>query len=67
MTVTVESDVDGYVTLYPKVDFASQGDTLGEARDNLIEALTLFFVSASSTEIESRFKENVVSHLIQSI
>ena len=31
---------DGYVSLCPELDVASQGDTVADARDNLIEALT---------------------------
>ena len=31
---------------------ASQGDTVAEARDNLKEALELFFETASETEVQ---------------
>ncbi len=34
---------DGYVSLCPELDIASQGNTIEEARDNLNEALELFF------------------------
>ncbi len=47
LTVIVEREGDGYVALCPDVDVASQGYTVAEAHDNLIEALTLFFETAS--------------------
>ncbi len=42
-----------------EVDVASQGNTVAEARDNLIEALTLFFETASEEEVDRRMKEEV--------
>jgi predicted RNase H-like HicB family nuclease len=41
------------------LDIASQGDTIEEARDNLREALELFFECASPTEIEQRWAGDV--------
>ena len=38
---------------------ASRGDTVGEARANLKEALELFFEMASPEEINSRLYEEV--------
>ncbi|MGH1394127.1 MAG: type II toxin-antitoxin system HicB family antitoxin [Trichormus sp.] len=43
LTGIIEREGDGYVSLCPKLDIASQGDTIEEARNNLIEALQLFF------------------------
>ena len=40
LTAIFEREGDGYVALCPKLDVASQGSTVVEARDNLIEALT---------------------------
>jgi len=54
LTAIVEREGDGYVALCPEVDVASQGDTVTDARDNLAEALTLFFETASAEEIEMR-------------
>ena len=34
----------------PEVDIASQGNTVAEARDNLAEALTLFFETTPKKE-----------------
>ena len=59
MTAIVERDGDGYVALCPEVDVASQGDTVAEARDNLAEALTLFFETAPAEEVEWRLMNEV--------
>ena len=43
---------------------ASQGDTIDEARENLQEALELFFETASSEEIKERVRNEVyVTHM----
>ena len=59
LTVIIEREGDGYVSLCPEVDIASQGATIEEARDNLREALELFFETASSKELQQRFHEEV--------
>ena len=59
LTAIVERDGDGYVAMCPEVDVASQGPTVGEARDNLAEALRLFFESASSKEVDRRMRGEV--------
>ena len=58
-TAIVEREGDGYVALCPEVDVASQGDNVAEARDNLIEALNLYFETASAVEIEKSRKREV--------
>ena len=64
LTAIIEREGDGYVALCPEVDVVSQGDTVAEARDNLEEALTLFFETASTEEIEGRLREEVyVTHV----
>ena len=64
LTAIIERDGDGYVALCPEVDVASQGDTVGEARANLKEALELFFETASPEEISSRLHNEVyVTHV----
>jgi len=45
---------DGYVSLCPELEIASQGDTVEEATLNLEEAIELFFEHASETEVSSR-------------
>lgn len=59
LTAIIEKEDYGYVALCPEVDVASQGDTIDEARDNLREALELFFEAASAQEIEARFHKEV--------
>lgn len=59
LTAIVEREGDGYFALCPEVDIASQGATVTEARDNLVEALTLFFETASTSEIDRRLKGEV--------
>jgi predicted RNase H-like HicB family nuclease len=41
-TAIIERQGNGYVSLCPELDIASQGDTVEKARNNLIEALKLF-------------------------
>ena len=59
LTAIIEREQDGYVSLCPELDIASQGETVEEARENLREALELFFETASPTEIEQRVHEEV--------
>ena len=59
LTAIIEREGDGYVSLCPELDIASQGDTVSEARDNLKEALELFFETASAAEIEERMHGEV--------
>jgi len=54
----VEEDI--YVALCPEVDVVSQGPTIEEARNNLIEALTLFFEHAEHKEVQSRLHNEVL-------
>ncbi|RUR81844.1 type II toxin-antitoxin system HicB family antitoxin [Chlorogloeopsis fritschii PCC 9212] len=55
----IEREGDGYVALCPELDIASQGDTVEEARNNLVEALELFFETADPSEIEQRLHTEV--------
>lgn len=59
LTAIIEREGDGYVSLCPELDIASQGDTIGEARENLREALELFFEAASPEEISERLHGEV--------
>ena len=58
-TAIIELEDDGYVALCPELDIASQGATVTEARENLKEALDLFFETVSAAEIEHRLHEEV--------
>ena len=51
LTAIIEREGDGYVSLCPELDIASQGDTIEEARNNLREAVELFFEAASPNKI----------------
>ena len=59
LTALIEREGDGYVSLCPELDIASQGGTIEAARDNLREALELFFESASPEEIKQRLHDEV--------
>lgn len=59
LTVIIEREGDGYISLCPEVDVASQGATIEEARDNFREALELFFETASPKELQQRFHDDV--------
>ena len=52
MTAIIEREGSGYVSFFPELDIASQGDTVQEARENSREALELFFETASPMEIQ---------------
>lgn len=58
-TAIIEREGDGYVSLCPELDIASQGDTVEQARNNLLEALELFFEVADPQEIQNRLKTEV--------
>lgn len=59
LTAIIEREGDGYVALCPEVDVASQGDSVEQARDNLREALELFFESAPEVEIRRRMRREL--------
>jgi predicted RNase H-like HicB family nuclease len=58
-TVIIEREADGYVSLCPELDIASQGDSVEQARENLAEALTLFFETADPSEIVNRLRSEI--------
>jgi predicted RNase H-like HicB family nuclease len=58
-TAILHKEEDMYVALCPELDIASQGYTIEEARENLKEAISLFFEWASKSEIEERLSENL--------
>lgn len=59
LTAIIEREDDWYVALCPELDIASQGKTIEEARDNLVEAVELFFEVAPNSEIEQRLHTEV--------
>ncbi len=59
LTAIIQKEGNGYVSLCPELDVASQGDTVEQARENLQEALELFFETASQEEINQRLHGDV--------
>ena len=59
LTAIIEREGNGYVSLCPELDIASQGNTIEEAKSNLQEALELFFECASSEEAKTRLHNEV--------
>ncbi|MDQ3141568.1 MAG: type II toxin-antitoxin system HicB family antitoxin [Bacteroidota bacterium] len=54
LTAVIEKEDNMYISLCPELDIASQGFTPDEAKSNLVEALELFYETASETEISKR-------------
>ena len=59
LTGLIEREGDGYVSLCPELDLASQGETIEKARKNLVEALELFLENADPSEIQQRLHTEV--------
>lgn len=59
LTAIIEREGDGFVSLCPELDIASQGGSIEEARQNLREALELFFETASPDEVEKRLHQEI--------
>jgi len=59
LTAIIEREGDGYVSLCPELDVASQGDSIEQALVNLREALELFFETASAEELQTRLHDEV--------
>ena len=59
ITATIWREDDGYVSICSELDIASQGSTIEEARENLREAVELFFETAHSNEISERLNREI--------
>lgn len=59
LTAIIEREGDGCVSLCPELDISSQGGSIEEARDNLREALELFFEAAPAEEIKQRLSGEI--------
>jgi predicted RNase H-like HicB family nuclease len=59
LTAIIGREGNGYVSHCPELDIASQGGSVEEARDNLREALELFFEAASPEEVKQRLHGEV--------
>lgn len=55
LSCLIEREGNGYVSLCPELDIASQGDSIEQARANLIEAVELFLEVADPSEVGTRF------------
>jgi predicted RNase H-like HicB family nuclease len=53
-TAVIEREGDGFVSTCPELGVASQGDTVEEARANLLEGVEGFLEVASASEIRRR-------------
>jgi len=63
LTAIIEREGDGYVSTCPEFDIVSQGQTVEEARLNLVEAVEGFLEVASPSEIRRRStKETYAGH-----
>jgi predicted RNase H-like HicB family nuclease len=58
-TAIIEREDDGFVSLCPELDIASQGSSIEEARANLVEALSLFFETADPSEVARRSRSEI--------
>ncbi|MGA9381793.1 MAG: type II toxin-antitoxin system HicB family antitoxin [Phormidium sp.] len=58
-TAIIEREGNEYVSFCPELDIASQGSTVEEAQQNLIEALELFFETADVSEVQRRLHTEV--------
>jgi predicted RNase H-like HicB family nuclease len=56
LTAIIQREADGYVSLCPELDIASQGPTVEQARSNLVEAIELFFETADASEVQRRLR-----------
>lgn len=59
LTVIIVREGSGYVASCPDLNVASQGDSVSEARNNIKEALELFFETATPEEINGRLRGEV--------
>jgi predicted RNase H-like HicB family nuclease len=59
LTCVIEREGNGYISLCPELDIASQGDNVEEARRNLTEAIELFLETADPSEVQSRMRTEV--------
>lgn len=60
LTAVIHREGNAFVAHCPELDIASQGGTIELARDNLREALELFFECASPAEIPQCLGEEVL-------
>jgi len=59
LTAILEQEGDGFVSLCPELDVASQGHNVEEALANLKEAVALFLECAAPEEVQQRYKSEL--------
>jgi predicted RNase H-like HicB family nuclease len=59
LTAVIRREGNGFVALCSELDIASQGNSTESARDNLREALDLFFECASPDKVQERLGDDV--------
>lgn len=59
LTAVIEPEGDGYVATCQELDVVSQGETVEDARVNLVEAVEGFLEVASPSEIKRRLKKQI--------
>jgi predicted RNase H-like HicB family nuclease len=68
LTAVIEKEDNMYISFCPELDIASQGETPDVAKSNLIEALELFYETASETEIAKRIHNELqISRVIVNV
>ena len=55
LTALIHKEDNLCVALCPELDIASQSDNIEQAKQNLTEAVELFFECASASEINQRY------------
>ena len=60
LTAVIEKEDNVYISHCPELDIASQGKTQEEAKSNLIEALELFYETASENEISKQLRNDLL-------
>jgi predicted RNase H-like HicB family nuclease len=65
LTAMIEREGDGFVAVCPELDIASQGETIEEARANLVEALEGFFLTASAAELDASLPKELYVTRVQ--
>jgi predicted RNase H-like HicB family nuclease len=55
----IEREGDSYVSLCPQIDIASQGNSVEEARKNLVEAIEFFLEMANPKEVLAKYHETI--------
>lgn len=59
LTAVIQREGSGYVALCPELDIASQGGSVEESRNNLREAIELFFECADAEELKKRLNGEI--------